>query len=150
MATEKLKDLFEGVKGVLFVDDSYPCLRVDGIRRLLEASGTARNLQTVKVEATFSSEERRKMRQEAGCEDSSWDEPIDDQTLRGLDELLAQLPDLAPETRKAKARLLWEALIDLESRSGSGVFLGKYTWHYYYYRNTEFDVEVVPANRTGC
>src|SRR5262249_669936 len=42
IATERLKELFAGVQGVLLVDDSYPCLHGEDVRELLEASGATR------------------------------------------------------------------------------------------------------------
>jgi hypothetical protein len=50
--------------------------------------------------------------------------PVDDFSLRGLDQLLSALPTLGLESATRKAALLWEALCDLEDRRGSGAFLG--------------------------
>lgn len=136
IATERLQELFRGVSGVLLVDDAYACLRGDEARRLLEACGATRYLQTVSVEATFTLEELRKMRHEAGSESASRLETPADTTLRGLDQLLRVLPKLDAETRANKAALLWKALADVEDRSGAGAFLGTYRWSYYKKRSS--------------
>ncbi|MCD6405262.1 MAG: hypothetical protein J7M19_05515 [Planctomycetes bacterium] len=39
LATERLKNLFSSVSGVLLVDDSYACLKGEDIREMLEACG---------------------------------------------------------------------------------------------------------------
>jgi hypothetical protein len=51
--------------------------------------------------------------------------------LQGFEELLAYLPQLNPEQRAERARLLWESLGDLEERRGRGIFDGKYTWSHH-------------------
>src|SRR5206468_4403234 len=78
VATERLKELFAGVDGVLLVDDSYSCLRGEAVRELLEACGASRYLEPIGVNSTFSYEERREMRRTAGCEGSSRGETIED------------------------------------------------------------------------
>jgi hypothetical protein len=50
--------------------------------------------------------------------------------LRGLPELLKLINELDSDSRRVRALLLWDALNDLESRQGSGAFLGTYTWGY--------------------
>ncbi|OGA51043.1 MAG: hypothetical protein A3F74_13075 [Betaproteobacteria bacterium RIFCSPLOWO2_12_FULL_62_58] len=106
LATERLKELFEGVAGVLLVDDAYPCLRGEDVRELLEACGMTRYLQPVAVGSAFTSEQLREMRTAAGCESKTSAEPIEDQTLHGLDSLLKLLPALDVDARAKKATLL--------------------------------------------
>ncbi|MGD0166902.1 MAG: DUF3883 domain-containing protein [Gaiellaceae bacterium] len=143
LATERLKELFAGVAGVLLVDDSCACLRGEDVRSLLEACGAARSLRPVPVRPVFTSEELREMRVTAGCESISTEEPIEDRTLLGLDRLLAYLQHLDPESQREKARLLWESLGELEDRRRSGVFSGTYTWYYYHRRSATFDAAFV-------
>ena len=71
LASERLKELFEGIAGVLLVDDSYSCLRGEDVRELLEACGATRYLQPIPVEPDLTWEQRRDMRRAAGCEISS-------------------------------------------------------------------------------
>jgi hypothetical protein len=143
LATERLKELFAGVAGVMFVDDSYACLKGEDIRELLEASGATRYLQPVPCDCQLGWEQLREMRVAAGCESMSSSEPIEDHTLRGLDSLLALLPKLDSDSRCQKGRLLWEALGELEGRRGSGTFSTTYRWYYYYRRSTTFDAGFV-------
>jgi hypothetical protein len=141
--TQRLKELFEGVTGVTFVDDTYSCLRGEGIRDLLEACGAALYLHPVLVETKFTWEERSKMRREGGCKDCSREYPIENFTLRGLQELLTSLPALIPEVGAKKASLLWEALCDVEDRRGTRAFSGTYRWDYHYQRSITFDADFV-------
>src|SRR5207249_4146802 len=143
LATDRLRELFAGVMGILLVDDSYPCLRGEHVRELLEACGTTRYLQPAPVASTFTQEQLREMRTNAGWESMSYELSIEDKTLRGLDRLLALLPQLDSHLRTRKAALLWEALGELEDRRGTGVFSGTYNWYYYHRRSTTFDTEFI-------
>ena len=49
LATERLKELFSGVKHVFFVNNSHSCLQGENIREMLEACGVARNLKPIEV-----------------------------------------------------------------------------------------------------
>ena len=130
LATERLKELFIGVDGVLLVNDAYACLQSEDIRKLLEACGAARSLQPVPVECHLSQEQRFEIRKNQGLERSTWEWPSDDKTLRGLDALLSLLPSVGPAERRQRSALLWEALADVESRRGPRTFVGEYTWRY--------------------
>jgi hypothetical protein len=83
------------------------------------------------------------MRIAAGCEDCSHEEPIQDQTLRGLETLLDILPRLDIENRQKMAILLWEALGDLVEKRGTNCFSGIYRWRYVSSRSTTFDAAFV-------
>lgn len=143
LATERLKELFGGVDGVFLVDDSYPCLRGEDVRELLEACGVTRYLRPVSVTPDFTWQQLREMRVAAGCENITYAGSLEDHTLNGLDAVLRQLPSLAPDTRKKRAALLWEALDDLQDRRGTGIFSGSYRWTYYYQRSTTFETAFV-------
>jgi hypothetical protein len=143
LATERLKQLFAGVNGVLLVDDSYDCLRGEDARELLEACGATRYLQTIPVQTTLSWEELNDIRRSAGLERATW-EKINDITLRGLDSLLELLSELDPKTRRLRSGLLWGALSDLENRRSSAPFLAEYKWGYSQAYKTEyFDADFV-------
>jgi len=129
LSTERLKQLFSGVKKVFIVNDSYECLRGEDTRELLEACGATRYLQPIPVNTTLSWEEQNDIRRNAGLERSTW-QTLTDVTLRGLDSLLKLLPLLDPKARQQRSNLLWEALIDLENRRGARAFLGEYKWSY--------------------
>jgi hypothetical protein len=144
LATDRMKELFAGITQVFLVDDSYKSLRGEDVRELLEACGATRYLQPVTVASAFTSEQLRQMRLGAGGESLSWAEPIEDRTLRGLDQLLAALPKLDSDGRTRKPILLWDALDELEDRRGTGVFWSTYVWHYYRSRHaTTFDIAFI-------
>ena len=143
LATERLKELFAGVDGVLIVDNTYGCLRGEDIRELLEACGATRYICPIPCGAQLGQEQLREMRKKEGCESMSSDEQIEDQTLRGLDSLLALLSQLDLGSRSQKARLLWDALDELQERRGIGAFTTLYVWYYYHSRNATFDARFV-------
>lgn len=144
LATERLKDLFSGVAGVMLIDDSYSCLKGEDVRELLEACGATRTLQPAPVSCHLSSEKLTEIRRNAGLERSTWERPIADSNLRGLGALLSLLPKLDADARRQRAALLWEALGDVESRRGSGVFAVDYTWGYSHdSRTASFDAAFV-------
>jgi len=130
LATDRMKELFAGVPGVLRVDDRDPYLHGEDVRDLLEASGGTRYLQPIPVECTFSGEQKRDLRRSAGLERVTWERPISDVTLSGLDALLALIPKLPPSEQRQRTLLLWKALADVEDRRGARAFLGEYTWGY--------------------
>ena len=95
LAAETLKELFSGVRGVhKFVDDTYDCLRGEKIRELLVVCGASKYL-----------------RFDLGS------------TSPDLESLLNLLPQLSPELRPEKAKLLWESLTELERHDSM--------WRYY-------------------
>jgi len=143
VATERLKCLFEGVPGVLFVDDSVPCVRGEDLRELLEACGAVRYLRPI-PDTSLSREERRKLREQAGhAETSGYNDRVTDWNLLGLGALLDVLPKLAMQERRSRAGLLWEELSHLEERRGKGVFAGEYTWTHYGSYRTNFDAAFI-------
>ena len=129
-ATERLRELFADVDGVLLVDDTYACLQGEKIRELLEACSVARSLQPVFVKCHLSWGQLTEIRRSQGLERATWGRPSADMTLRGLDALLSLLPSLGPTERRQRAALLWEALADVESRRGSRTFIVEYKWGY--------------------
>ena len=139
LSTDRLKELFADVGGVRIVDDSIACLRGEDIRELLEACGATRYLRPIFTSTFFTAEERTKMRIAAGYESMSSQDPILDNALRGLDQLLSQLPKFDFDTRQKRSTLLWEALGELEERRGAGIFSGTYCWFYMRQRSTTFD-----------
>ena len=143
LATERLKSLFEGVVGILLVDDSQPCLHGENIRDLLERCGAVRYLRPIRDD-TLSYEERDKLREKAGYpETSGRNDHVADQTLKGLEELLAILPTLDVERQRKVASLLWNELANLEERRGKDLFTGNYTWTYYGNYKQPFDAAFV-------
>ena len=132
--TERLRNLFRGVPGVLVVDDvSRDYLRGDQPRDLLRAVGTPEYLIRVPVVTSFTDEERRKAVARLGRTPE-----MKDYTLMGLDALLATLAKLPNDQAVARAKLLWRALCDTEQQRGRLQFRGGYSWFYYIRRSEEF------------
>lgn len=143
IATERLKELFAGVPGVLLVDDRYECLQGEDVRELLEACGAVRYLRPVE-DTSLSWDERKKLREQAGhVQTSGQNDRIVDHTLLGLPEVLNALPKLSAEERRTRASLIWEELAYLEERRGKGVFTGECTWTHRGSYRTTFDVAFV-------
>lgn len=139
LATARFKELFQGVRGIYIVDDTQECLRGEDVRVLLEACGATRYIFPIEVNSELSWDEKHKLRIRGGCVDMTYEGPINDYDLRGLQGLLAQLPALSRKARVAKARLLWESLIELQDRRGQSVFSGTYQWRYQQWRRVSFD-----------
>lgn len=127
IATDRLKQLFAGVPGILMVDDEYDCLRGEDTRELLVACGASRYLSPAPITPDLGYAQKEKIRKEAGLQRASWESPPEDFTIRGLTELLELLPKLPSEEAKNRAGLLWDSLADLEAR-GTGSFYGSYKW----------------------
>jgi hypothetical protein len=142
LATERLVSLFEGVPGVLLVDQSRECLHGDGVRELLEACGVTRYLEPIPVDSSLTWDQKEKMRRQARCESYTSEEPVKDFTIRGLDGLLNALPTLDVTSATKKAKLLWEALCDLGERRAS-VFSGTYKWFFYNSKSCAFNAAFV-------
>ena len=143
LATERLKELFAGVNGILLVDDEYSCLRGEDVRELLEACGAVRYLRPIE-DTSLSWEERKKLRSQAGhAETSGYNDRVTDWSLLGLKGVLDTLLKVKAEQRRRKAHLLWEELTHLEERRGKGVYSGEYTWTHYGSYRTSFDAAFV-------
>ena len=130
LATDRLKQLFAGIPGVFIVDDGYDSLRGEEIRELLEACGALRCPRPEKASYESPWSERlMALRLQAGhAETSGRSDEVEDWTLQGFQALLDRLPNLTPEQRVERARLIWESLGDLEERRGRGIFDGVYSW----------------------
>lgn len=142
IATERLKEMFQGLGDVLLVDNSYECLRGEQVRELLEACGATRYLRSISVQPSFVEQELQDMRRKAGCEDCTYDVSIEDVTLLGLEGLLSLISATGEAIAARKAALLWEALADVQERSARA-FSGTYTWMYYQTRSYQFDAAFV-------
>ncbi len=145
LATERLKSLFEGISGILFLDDSYPCLRGEDIRELLERCDALRYLRPVGDNTFFYEyEELRKLRVKAGHpETSGQNDRVIDRTLKGLEELINILPNFDVGRQKNVANLLWRELAHLEDRRGKNLFQANYSWTHYGSYSQLFDAAFV-------
>jgi hypothetical protein len=151
LATDRLTELFTGIPSILFVDNTYECLRGEEIRELLEACGAARTLKPIAVPSALSSEQLQQIRRDNGLERATLHSPVHDTTLHGLDSLLKLLPQLALEEQRRRTNLLWEALADVESRRGVSAFQGTYTWKFSQTTKTaSFDAAFVQKLNTSA
>ena len=142
-ATQRLKDLFEGVPGVLVVDDSKGYLHGERVRALLEASGCPLYLAPSPTEPTLSREEKADLRRAAGSVAITTELAVHDSTLRGLGPLLEMIERLDGSEVADRTSLLWEALCDVQDRRREGVFHGEYHWRYYTNRRAVFDASFI-------
>jgi Domain of unknown function (DUF3883) len=142
LASQKMKELFGDVPGVLLVDDSHECLRGEDVRTLLETCGAARYLQPIPA-GRRSWNELSEMRVKAGTVNITQEIKFEDWTLRGIDELLVHLPQLETTKAARKSALLWEAFCDFENRRGTSYFVGTYEWFYVRSRDWEFEAAFV-------
>lgn len=125
--TKRLRKVFEGIVDVLFVDPDIPCLKGEEVRALLEGAGATRHLRPVEVDCDLTSEKLAEIRRSNGLERATW-WTIEDNTIRGLDAVLAKLEVLDSAEGSSRARELWGAFGDLAKRRGSQSFDATYRW----------------------
>ena len=142
-ATQRMKELFLGVHGVLIVDDSEICLRGERIRALLEAAGSSLYLVRSSVESTLTTDEKADLRRAVGIQEITTEIAVRDWTLRGLKPLLEKIEMLAEDESAARATLLWNALCDVGNRRGQWTFQGEYIWKRFSERRAVFDASFV-------
>lgn len=142
IATGRLRQLYDGIEGIWLTEED-PALRGESIRDLLEACHATRYILPVEVRCTLTEARKRELRLSEGFASITSEGTPVDFGLRGLEAILAQLPSLSPEKRQIKARLLWDALIELKDRRGEGVFSGTYRWQYHQWRSAAFDAQFV-------
>ena len=137
LSTERLKELFSGITGVLIVDDTYECLRGENVRKLLVECGAMGSLKPVAVDRSspdsLSSKEMQELREKSG---QPWTserrkDMVTDWTLHGLKNLLEGLPYLDADQRRIAAKSLWEELVSLKQGGSRDIFTGRYTFTHY-------------------
>lgn len=132
--TERLKQLFSGVRGIKLSDDGDEIFRTDSWRSLLEACGVVRYLRPVQVYDVnrLSNDQRKDLRDSINWEDQSYrSERIEDWDLLGVHELIELLPNLDCDDRASRSRFLWEELANLLDRRGRHVYNCTYSWFYH-------------------
>ena len=135
LATEQMRELFEGVNHVGIVDEGYNCLRGQQVQVLLKACGATSHLKPIPINPNLPEEERRKIRQGDG---STQGESQSDWKLMGLNGLLERLHSLSAELRCNRASMLWKALIDFVQKEGESKFWGIYEYCYYTWKKRKF------------
>lgn len=140
--SEPIGALFSGVDDVFFVSTRYPALCTSKASRLLEACEVIPYLRTQNTPCTLSEAELATVRRNAGF-DAGWGNRPTDRTILGLEDLLRHLARLSHTETKARARLLWESLTDLERR-GRDAFDITYSWSYSHtYKSEKIDAEFI-------
>ena len=140
LPTNELRQLFEGVDTVRFVDERYECLIGEQARVLLESCGATSYLKPVRDDNVLSSQEKYQLRR---GDSSTRDEEINNWNLLGLDALLEELPSLSAEQRREKAGMLWQCLTELVHRGRHDCFRGTYKYHYYSWHSRAFSSQFV-------
>ena len=135
LPSSELKQLFEGIGSVKFVDDSYDCLLGEEVLVLLESCGATSYLKPVRDDTAPSSQEKLQLRRGDG---STRDEDISNWNLLGLDALLEEFPFLGVDQRCEKAGILWQCLTELVHRGRHECFRGTYRYYYYTQRSRTF------------
>ena len=132
-----MSKLFSGVKGIRLTDSSLEPAITRNIHALMDACGVSDKLRPAEFDnESFTWNQRQEMR---NGDTFTRELGVEDKRLLGLKPLLATLPDLEPEARIDKAKLLWQEL----SRLNNFDFLGSYRWFYFRERSRTFDAEFV-------
>ena len=140
LATKELKQLFEGVNAVRFIDESYDCLRGEEVQELLGSCGATSYLKPIRDDTAPTREEKLQMRQGHG---STRGEDINNWNLLSLDALLEQLPFLAGDQRREKAGMLWKSLSELVHGGRHKCFQGTYKYHFHSWHTRTFPSQFV-------
>lgn len=131
LPTQRLKCLFDGVDGVWLVDDSYECLRDEGVTKILKECGAAEFIRAVEGSKWVYRGDSydlyaTQLREKSGHPETTYnkDQFVGDYNIDGLESLLKHMPNLAGDARKERAKLLWEELGGLSPRC----FTCDFTW----------------------
>ncbi len=143
LPTERLKQLFEGVPDIDFVDDSVAGLQGESMRNILIACGSERYLDTVSPKFGLTPDERYNLRQRYGDTGCSGSESEDDRTLHGLDGILKRIAELPFDEACARSQLLWDALADVVQDKRQGVVTATYSWFYRSARSMNLDAAFI-------
>lgn len=127
-ATEALKNLFESVPGVLFVDNAREELRGERIRALLRAVGTSEYLARINKEVTLTDSQKWELQRHT--RNTRGETSTENYTLMGLDDLLSILPTLPNDEPADRAKMLWNALCMFQRNASYFDFEGTHRWHH--------------------
>ena len=142
-ATQRLKDLFNGVPGVWIVDDSKEYLRRGTTRGFLNALGTPEYLALEPIDTVLDRERKLELRRSTGDSEVTYDIRVEDYTLKNLNSLLDAMAKSPFIEASIKAGQLWEALCDFQANHGVGVFDAYYHWFRYSSRRARFDADFI-------
>jgi hypothetical protein len=125
--TEKLRKLFDGLSGIVFIDSRQHSLRGAKARAVLEACGAPSQL-ACELGAYLSDVELSEVREQTGWKNEEA-EIVDDYSIRDLEIVLKSISKRTSGWED-RSFALWDCLHDLLRHSGEKVFWGKYeAWH---------------------
>ena len=154
-ASRRLKKLFEGVSGVLIVDDSKRFLRDEALTELFGALGVPDTLVREQCATELSEQEKRGIRRNTYPYDPQrtlgYEEAVVDFTLRGLDGILRLITSASTTDAETLARLLWDELRRFSAKNPQDSnYSGTYSWFRYTQRRQAFPAAFVKAlNQTA-
>lgn len=142
--TDSLRCLFDGLKGVFFVDEAVAALQSDDAKKLLGACGVRDHIRVLDSEKDVDPYDDRwvAVRERAGWPKSNRGNKVRDRRLDRLNDLLKLLPSANAERCEVFARLLWDELLRIAARDHNQ-FFGRYTWFYYDERSSSIDARFV-------
>ena len=142
--TDALRGLFDGLKGVLFVDEAVAALQGDDAKKLLTACGVRDHIRVLNSEKDVDPSDDRwvAVRERAGWPKSNRGNKVRDRRLDRLNDLLKLLPSANAGRREVFARLLWDELLRIAARDHNQ-FFGRYTWFYHSERSQSIDARFV-------
>lgn len=129
-ATQRLREVFSGIKGVWLVDDSLAGLKGETARDLLTACGTLDVIRVVPTEGSLTWEQREKLRVQRGANTKTWDRIDGDGACSEIEDLLAVFPSLTPDDAKNRAAAFWMLLRDTLRDRRDAYFQARYVWGY--------------------
>ena len=130
--TDTLRDLFRGLEGVFFVDETVAALRGDEAKKLLTTCGVRDHIRVLSSEKDVDPDDARwvAVRKRTDWPKSNRDNKVRDRRLDRLRDLLDLLPSADAERQEEIARLLWDELLHIATRDRD-LFFGRYTWFHY-------------------
>jgi hypothetical protein len=123
LPNKKLQKLFDGLRGIVFIDPRRRSLRGAKARAVLEACGAASRL-ACEWGAQLSGDELSEIRQQTGWR-STEGELVDDYSMHDLEQVLGSISKREAGWQD-RSFALWDCLHDLLRHSGEDCFWGKY------------------------
>lgn len=129
-ATQRLRAVFDGVRGVYLVDDSVAGLRGEPMRNLLQACGALDVLRSSPCDSELTREERQALRIKQGNEVHTWDRISEESDCLDVAALLKLLPKLYRDPAENRSIEFWLLLRDTLRERREAYFQARYEWSY--------------------
>lgn len=123
LPSKKLQKLFDGLRGIMFIDPRQRSLRGAKASAVLEACGAASRL-ACEWGAQLSDDELSEIRQQTGW-GSTEGEWVDDYSMHDLEKVLESISK-SEAGWQDRSFALWDCLHDVLRHSGGDFFWGKY------------------------